>query len=113
MEVGPLARMVVGYAAGKKEILDAVDGALKALNAPPAVLFSTLGRIAARALEAQLMASQLEGWVERARSQSGSRQNGHLQSRSLGSGLVAEFRQRLRLARSAARLARPLGRDQR
>jgi hydrogenase large subunit len=40
-----------------------VDGALKALNAPPSVLFSTLGRIAARALEAQLMANQLEGWV--------------------------------------------------
>ena len=32
---------------------------LKALNAPPAVLFSTLGRIAARALECQLMAKQL------------------------------------------------------
>jgi len=63
MEVGPLARMVVGYAAGKKEIVDSVNGALKALNAPPAVLFSTLGRIAARALECQLMANQLEGWV--------------------------------------------------
>ncbi len=64
MEVGPLARMVVGYAAGKKEIQDSVNGALKALNAPPAVLFSTLGRIAARALESQLMAHQLEGWVD-------------------------------------------------
>jgi Ni,Fe-hydrogenase I large subunit len=63
MEVGPLARMVVGYAAGRKEIRQAVDGALKALNAPPSVLFSTLGRIAARALEAQVMANQLEGWV--------------------------------------------------
>ncbi len=29
----------------------AVDGVLKKLNAPPTVLFSTLGRIAARALE--------------------------------------------------------------
>jgi hydrogenase large subunit len=64
MEVGPLARMVVGYAAGKKEIKAAIDGALKKLNAPPTVLFSTLGRIAARALEAQLMAGQLEGWVD-------------------------------------------------
>ena len=63
MEVGPLARMVVGYAAGKKEIVDSVNGALKALNAPATVLFSTLGRIAARALEAQLMSRQLEGWV--------------------------------------------------
>jgi len=64
MEVGPLARMVVGYASGNKLIQDSVNGALKALNAPPAVLFSTLGRIAARALEAQLMARQLEGWVD-------------------------------------------------
>jgi Ni,Fe-hydrogenase I large subunit len=64
MEVGPLARMVVGYVSGKKEIVDAVNGALKALNAPATALFSTLGRIAARALEAQVMANQLEGWVE-------------------------------------------------
>jgi Ni,Fe-hydrogenase I large subunit len=64
MEVGPLARMVVGYAAGQKEIRDAVDGVLKKLNAPPEVLFSTLGRIAARALETQLMAPHLERWVE-------------------------------------------------
>jgi Ni,Fe-hydrogenase I large subunit len=65
MEVGPLARMVVGYASGKKEIVDAVNGALKALNAQPAVLFSTLGRIAARALEAQIMARQLDAWVNK------------------------------------------------
>jgi Ni,Fe-hydrogenase I large subunit len=63
MEVGPLARMIVGYAAGKKEIQDAVNGALKALSAPPSVLFSTLGRIAARALEAQIMARQLDTWL--------------------------------------------------
>jgi Ni,Fe-hydrogenase I large subunit len=65
MEVGPLARMVVGYASGKKEIVDSVNSALKALNAPPAVLFSTLGRLAARALEAQIMVNQLEGWVDK------------------------------------------------
>ena len=64
MEVGPLARMVVGYAAGQKDIREAVDGVLKKLNAPPTVLFSTLGRIAARALESQLMARRLETWVE-------------------------------------------------
>ena len=64
MEVGPLARMVVGYAAGQKDIKAAVDGVLKKLNAPPTVLFSTLGRIAARALECQIMADKLEGWVD-------------------------------------------------
>jgi Ni,Fe-hydrogenase I large subunit len=65
MEVGPLARMIVGYAAGQKDIRAAVDGVLKKLNAPPAVLFSTLGRLAARALEAQLMAVQLESWLDK------------------------------------------------
>jgi hydrogenase large subunit len=64
MEVGPLARMIVGYAAGQKDIRELVDGVLKKLNAPPAVLFSTLGRIAARALESLLMARKLESWVE-------------------------------------------------
>jgi Ni,Fe-hydrogenase I large subunit len=63
MEVGPLARMVVGYAAGQPEIKAAVDGLLKALNAPATVLFSTLGRIAARALETRIMAPHLETWV--------------------------------------------------
>jgi Ni,Fe-hydrogenase I large subunit len=64
MEVGPLARMVVGYAAGQGQIREAVDGVLKKLNAPATVLFSTLGRIAARALETQLMARHLEQWVD-------------------------------------------------
>lgn len=64
MEVGPLARMLVGYASGQKDIKAAVDGALKALNAPVTALFSTLGRIAARALEAQLVAKKLESWVD-------------------------------------------------
>lgn len=64
MEVGPLARMVVGYAAGSAEIRSLIDSTLKTLNAPASVLFSTLGRIAARALETQLMVKKLEVWVE-------------------------------------------------
>jgi Ni,Fe-hydrogenase I large subunit len=64
MEVGPLARMVVGYASGQKEIRELIDGTLKKLGATPAVLFSTLGRIAARALESLLMVRHLEPWVD-------------------------------------------------
>ena len=56
MEVGPLARMLVGYASGQPEIKDAVTETLAALNAQPAVLFSTLGRTAARAIESRLAA---------------------------------------------------------
>ena len=64
MEVGPLARMVVGYASGQKDIRELVDGVLKKLNAPVTALFSTLGRIAARALESQIMVKRLETWVD-------------------------------------------------
>lgn len=56
MEVGPLARLLVAYAAGRQEVRDAVDGALKALDVPVAALFSTLGRTAARGIETQLVA---------------------------------------------------------
>ncbi len=63
MEVGPLSRMLVAYASGHQEVKDLVNGALGKLNAQPSALFSTLGRIAARAIEAQLMARQVSKWV--------------------------------------------------
>jgi hydrogenase large subunit len=54
VEVGPLSRMLMGYAAGRPEFKEVVDGALKALDVPVAALFSTLGRTAARGLETKL-----------------------------------------------------------
>jgi hydrogenase large subunit len=56
MEVGPLARVLVGYASGRPEFKEVVEGALSALKVPATALFSTLGRTAARALEARLVA---------------------------------------------------------
>ena len=56
MEVGPVARMLVGYARGDSRIKPLVQGALTRLKAPPAALMSTLGRVLARGLETQLMA---------------------------------------------------------
>jgi len=56
MEVGPLARLLVAYAAGRQEVKDVVDGTLKKLGVPVAALFSTLGRTAARGLETLLIA---------------------------------------------------------
>ena len=64
MEVGPLARFLVAYASGQPEVKAMVDATLAALKAPPAALFSTLGRIAARALETQLLATHLVGWIQ-------------------------------------------------
>ena len=63
MEVGPLSRMLVAYASGHPEVKAAVDGVLAKLNAPATALFSTLGRIAARAIEAHVMAGQVSTWV--------------------------------------------------
>ena len=64
MEVGPLARMLVAYASGHPDVKALVDATLAKLKASPSALFSTLGRVAARALETQLLASRLVGWIE-------------------------------------------------
>ena len=58
MEVGPLARTLIGYAEGRPEYKEIVDATLSKLQVPAGALFSTLGRTAARALETQLVA----GW---------------------------------------------------
>jgi hydrogenase large subunit len=55
MEVGPLSRMLVGYASGREDYKEVVDSTLKALDVPVAALFSTLGRTAARGLETKLV----------------------------------------------------------
>ena len=57
MEVGPLARLLVGYGRGNKEIQDVVNGALSHLDVPVDALYSTLGRTAARGIESQLVAN--------------------------------------------------------
>ncbi len=56
MEVGPLARVLVGYARGKEEFKEIVDKTLHDLDVPVTALFSTLGRMAARGLESGLTA---------------------------------------------------------
>jgi hydrogenase large subunit len=54
MEVGPLARVLIGYASGKQAYQEVVNEALGRLNVPAGALFSTLGRTAARGLETRL-----------------------------------------------------------
>jgi hydrogenase large subunit len=54
MEVGPLSRMLVGYASGRADYKEVIESTLKALDVPVAALFSTLGRTAARGLETKL-----------------------------------------------------------
>jgi Ni,Fe-hydrogenase I large subunit len=63
MEVGPLARTLVAYASGDQQVKLLVDSTLTKLKLPASALFSTLGRVAARALEADIMVSRLSDWV--------------------------------------------------
>ena len=64
MEVGPLARMVVGYAKGDARIKKYVNNFLKRSGLPVTVLFSTVGRTAGRAIETELMADIMFEWVD-------------------------------------------------
>ena len=54
MEVGPLARLLVSYAAGHADVKELVGQTLGKLGVPVGALFSTLGRTAARGLDAAL-----------------------------------------------------------
>jgi Ni,Fe-hydrogenase I large subunit len=65
MEVGPLARLLVAYASGHKEVKQAVNGVLAKLNVGPEALFSTLGRTAARGIECSLMAAKLPEYLDK------------------------------------------------
>ena len=62
-EVGPLARMVVSYTAGEPTVQKLVNDTLAHFKAPPAALFSVLGRHAARALECKFVADSMPGWL--------------------------------------------------
>ena len=64
MEVGPLARMLVAYASGHEQVKAKVDSVLSALGVGPEVLFSTLGRTAARCVETAVVAAKLKDWVD-------------------------------------------------
>jgi hydrogenase large subunit len=59
MEVGPLARYLIGYARGIPEFKEPTEAVLKKLDVPVAALFSTLGRTAARGLECQWAAHKM------------------------------------------------------
>ncbi len=62
-EVGPLTRVLVAYANGHKEIKPIVDNVLKTLGVPAAALFSTLGRTAARGIEALAIGERNQVWI--------------------------------------------------
>jgi len=64
MEVGPLSRMLVAYAAGQPRVKELVGLVLGKLEVGAEALFSTLGRVAARGIETLLLAERMEGWLD-------------------------------------------------
>jgi [NiFe] hydrogenase large subunit len=65
MEVGPLARVLVAYKTGQPEAVSGVKTFLAETKLPSDALYSTLGRTAARALETQIIAEAMPGWLDR------------------------------------------------
>ncbi len=63
MEVGPLARVLVAYAKGHEPTKKLVDQVVETLAIPPAALFSTLGRTAARAINTKVIADAMMDWT--------------------------------------------------
>ena len=64
-EVGPLARMVSNYVQGDAITKELVDSVLGEFSAGVDALYSVLGRHAARALEAKLVANAMVDWLTR------------------------------------------------
>jgi hydrogenase large subunit len=64
MEVGPLARVLMLYAAGHEPTKELADKTLKQLDLPLDAMFSTMGRTAARTLECKIFADSMQGWFD-------------------------------------------------
>lgn len=63
METGPLARMLIGAANGQSEIRLGLERLLRETGLGQDVLTSVLGRMLSRALEAQVLVRQADGWL--------------------------------------------------
>ncbi len=65
MEVGPLARIAVGFASGRDDFRGVVADALGRLRWSESALFSTMGRTLARGLETSLCAQWLDAELDK------------------------------------------------
>lgn len=64
VEVGPLARFVIGHAAGNEAIQKLMDGYTGRVGVPFKFWYSTLGRTVARGLESKLLADYMPKLVD-------------------------------------------------
>ncbi len=68
VECGPLARTFIAYVNHSNDVVTTLTNyVLKELNAVPEVLNSTMGRHAARAIEAKIVAENMFEWIEELR----------------------------------------------
>ncbi|MFQ6605585.1 MAG: nickel-dependent hydrogenase large subunit [Fidelibacterota bacterium] len=65
VEVGPLARVLIGYAKGNPMLVETVNGVLKTLGVGVEALFSTLGRTAARGIECKQTAGFMQHYYDK------------------------------------------------
>ncbi len=65
VEVGPLARVLIAYGRGHKQIRELVDKGTKQLGVGNAALFSTLGRTLARSVETVAVADKMWEWYDK------------------------------------------------
>jgi hydrogenase large subunit len=65
MEVGPLARYIIGYAQNNPEFKQPTEQLLRDLDLPLEALFSSLGRTAARGLEASWAAHKMKYFYQK------------------------------------------------
>lgn len=91
-EVGPLARVVATYASGDPAVKGLVDSVLSRFKAGPNVLFSVLGRHAARALYCKYVADSMPGWLLQLKPGEPAYQDYEIPDESRGMGLVEAAR---------------------
>jgi [NiFe] hydrogenase large subunit len=87
MEVGPLARVLVAYGRGHSKMVTQLNQFLKAANLTLGDMHSTLGRVAARAIETKVIADAMDGWLNQLKSGSTTFVTSSIPSQASGYGL--------------------------
>jgi [NiFe] hydrogenase large subunit len=87
MEVGPLARMAVAYAKNHADAKPAIDRFLTAAGLKPDQMYSTVGRIGARAVETSVIARAMYGWLDALEPGKSLQSNWEMPSEATGFGL--------------------------
>jgi [NiFe] hydrogenase large subunit len=91
MEVGPLARVLVGYGLGQAEFVNPVQQFLIETGLNEANLLSTLGRTAARGLETAIIGDAMVDWLYELENNLALGNNQIYQNYSMGTGSGTGF----------------------